>query len=50
MFAFAVMEAASKALLSGHRIAVVFEHPNDLGSHSLGTLARSFSWKAFEGS
>ena len=42
MFAFAAMEAASKALQRGHRIAVVFEHPEDLGSHSLGTPASVF--------
>ena len=43
-FAIAVMEAASKALQRGHRIAVVFEYPEDLGSHFF------FSWNAFEGS
>ena len=42
MFAFAVMEAASKALQRGHQIAVVFEHPEDLGSHSLETPASVF--------
>ena len=42
MFAFAVMEAASKALQRSYRIAVVFKHLEDLGSHSLGTHASVF--------
>ena len=35
MFAFAVMEAASKALQRSHRIAVTFEHSEDLGLASV---------------
>ena len=49
MFAFAVMEAASKALQRGHRIAVVFEHPVDLGSYSLGTPASVFQLERLRG-
>ena len=49
MFAFAAVEAASKALQRGHRIAVVFEHPEDLGSHSLGTPASVFQLERLRG-
>ena len=49
MFAFAVMEAASKALQRGHQIAVVFERPEDLGSHSLRTLASAFQLERCRG-
>ena len=43
------MGAASKALQRCHRIAVVFEHPEDLGSHSLETLASVFQLERLRG-
>ena len=49
MLAFAVMEAASKALQRGRRIAVVFEHPENVGSHRLATLVSVFQLEHLRG-
>ena len=43
------MEAASKVLQRGHRIAVVFGHPEDLGSDSQKTLASVFQLERLPG-